>query len=122
MRLTPLMVLLIINVFLLMWGMFMDAAPAILILGPILTPIATAVGINPIHFGVIMVFNLMIGLMTPPYGLCLFAGAAITSNETRIGAISREILPFLFISIGVLALISLFPDLVLYLPRLAGLM
>ncbi|SFN47433.1 TRAP transporter, DctM subunit [Cohaesibacter marisflavi] len=118
----PLMVLLVINVFLLMWGMFMDAAPAILILGPILTPIATAVGINPIHFGVIMVFNLMIGLMTPPYGLCLFAGAAITSNETRIGAISREILPFLFISIGVLALISLFPDLVLYLPRLAGLM
>nr|WP_321456551.1 TRAP transporter large permease [uncultured Cohaesibacter sp.] len=118
----PLMVLLIINVFLLMWGMFMDAAPAILILGPILTPIATAVGINPIHFGVIMVFNLMIGLMTPPYGLCLFAGAAITTNETRIGAISKEIMPFLFISICVLALISLFPDLVLYLPRLAGLM
>nr|WP_321526588.1 TRAP transporter large permease [uncultured Cohaesibacter sp.] len=118
----PLMVLLVINIFLLMWGMFMDAAPAILILGPILTPIATAVGINPIHFGVVMVFNLMIGLMTPPYGLCLFAGAAITSNETRIGAISREIMPFLFISIGVLALISLFPDLVLFLPRLAGLM
>ena len=118
----PLMVLLVINIFLLMWGMFMDAAPAILILGPILTPIATAVGINPIHFGVIMVFNLMIGLMTPPYGLCLFAGAAITSNETRIGTISKEIMPFLFISIGVLALISLFPDLVLYLPRLAGLM
>ncbi len=118
----PLMVLLVINIFLLMWGMFMDAAPAILILGPILTPIATAVGINPIHFGVVMVFNLMIGLMTPPYGLCLFAGAAITSNETRIGAISREIMPFLFISIGVLALICLFPDLVLYLPRLTGLM
>lgn len=117
----PLIVLLLINLLLLAWGMFMDAAPAILILGPILTPIAASVGIDPIHFGVVMVFNLMIGLMTPPYGLCLFAGSAITSKEAGIGAISREILPFLGISIAVLALISLFPELVLFVPRLAGL-
>lgn len=117
----PFVVLLMINLLLLVWGMFMDAAPAILILGPVLTPIAAAVGIDPVHFGVVMVFNLMIGLMTPPYGLCLFAGSAITSSETGIGAISREILPFLGISILVLALISIFPELVLFLPRLAGL-
>ncbi|SDJ39224.1 TRAP transporter large permease [Salipiger marinus] len=117
----PLMILLLINVLLLVWGMFMDAAPALLILGPVLTPIATAAGVDPVHFGVIMVFNLMIGLMTPPYGLCLFASTAITSKETGIGAISREVLPFLAISIAVLMLITLVPELVLFLPRMAGL-
>ncbi len=115
----PYLVLFAINVLLLIWGMLMDAAPAILILGPLLTPIATAVGIHPIHFGVVMVFNLMIGLMTPPYGLCLFAGVAIT--KCTIGQISREIVPFIGISIALLFLISYFPDIVLFLPRLTGL-
>lgn len=119
MALNPILFLLMINLLLLCWGMFMDAAPAILILGPVLTPMAAALGIDPVHFGVIMVFNLMIGLMTPPYGLCIFAGVAITN--CTVGSISREIWPFLLVSIGVLLLISYVPQIVLFLPALAGL-
>ena len=117
--LDPILFLLVVNVLLLCWGMFMDAAPAILILGPVLTPMAMELGIDPIHFGVVMVFNLMIGLMTPPYGLCIFAGVAITNCS--VGAISKEIWPFLLVSIGVLLMISFFPQIVLFLPALAGL-
>ncbi|WP_206078486.1 TRAP transporter large permease [Poseidonocella sp. HB161398] len=119
MSLNPVLFLLLVNVLLLCWGMFMDAAPAILILGPVLTPMAVALGIDPVQFGVVMVFNLMIGLMTPPYGLCIFAGVAITN--CTVGSISREIWPFLLVSIGVLLLISFVPSLVLFLPALAGL-
>lgn len=115
----PVLLLLIINIFLLFWGMLMDAAPAILILGPILTPIAVQAGINPIHFGVIMVFNLMLGLMTPPYGLCLFAGAAIA--KIHIGEITRELVPFIIVSIFLLFVVTYTPSLVLFLPRLVGL-
>lgn len=112
--LNPIMFLIVINILLLIWGMFMDAAPAILILGPVLTPMAMALGIDPVQFGVIMVFNLMIGLMTPPYGLCIFAGVAITNCS--VGAISKEIWPFLLVSIAVLMLISFVPEIVLLPP------
>lgn len=117
--LNPIMFLIVINLLLLIWGMFMDAAPAILILGPVLTPMAVALGIDPVQFGVIMVFNLMIGLMTPPYGLCIFAGVAITNCS--VGSIAKEIWPFLLVSIAVLLLISFVPQIVLFLPALAGL-
>lgn len=115
----PYLLLFLINIILLFWGMIMDAAPAILIFGPILTPMVEAVGINPIHFGVVMVFNLMIGLMTPPYGLCLFSATAIC--DSSIGKISKEIIPFILISISVLFLVTYFPQIVMFLPKISGL-
>ena len=119
-QLSPFVLLLVINIMLLIWGMFMDAAPAILILAPILTPIAVQAGIHPIHFGVVMVFNLMLGLMTPPYGLCLFAGAAIA--RISIGEVVKELVPFLASSVALLFIISYVPPLVLWLPRTVGLL
>ena len=116
---SPYLLLFFINIILLFWGMIMDAAPAILIFGPILTPMVEAVGINPIHFGVVMVFNLMIGLMTPPYGLCLFSATAICKSS--IGDIAKEIVPFILISVAVLFFITYFPGIVMFLPNLSGL-
>ena len=79
-----------------------------------------AMGINTIHFGVLMVFNLMIGLMTPPYGLCLFS--ATTICKSSIGEITKELIPFIFISVVVLFVITYIPEIVLFLPRLSGLL
>ena len=117
---SPYLLLFLINILLLIWGMLMDAAPAILIFGPILTPMVEAMGINTIHFGVLMVFNLMIGLMTPPYGLCLFS--ATTICKSSIGEITKELIPFIFISVVVLFVITYIPEIVLFLPRLSGLL
>ena len=119
-NLPPVLLLLLINFLLLFWGMVMDAAPAILILGPILTPIAIQAGVHPIHFGVIMVFNLMLGLMTPPYGLCLFAGAAIA--KIPIGEVVRELVPYIVVSIAMLFIVTYVPALILTVPSLVGLM
>lgn len=107
-----------INFILLAWGMFLDAGPALLILGPLLVKVTTAAGIDPVHFGVVMVFNLLIGLMTPPYGLCLFSAATIVRRP--IGAVFRELRPFIAGSVIVLVLLTYIPWLVLELPRLAG--
>lgn len=115
----PILVLLMINVILLIWGMLMDTLPALLILAPIFSPLVTSLGVNPIHFGVVMVFNLMIGLMTPPYGLCLFAATQICNSS--LGEISKASLPFLIINIIVLFLITYVPEIVLFIPRIAGL-
>ena len=81
-------------------------------------PTAPALGVDPVHFGVVAVFNIMLGLVTPPYGLLLFMMTKI-ANVSLAGLV-REVLPFLAVMIGALALITLFPDLVLALPRLAG--
>jgi len=115
----PILVLLIINIILLIWGMLMDTLPALLILAPIFSPLVTSLGVNPIHFGVIMVFNLMIGLMTPPYGLCLFTATQICNSSLE--EISKAALPFLIINISVLFLITYVPEIVLFIPRIAGL-
>ena len=73
----PALILLIIMVFLLLWGTVMDMLPAIFIVIPILLPLATEIGIDPVHFGVICTFNLVIGLITPPYGTALFTGSIV---------------------------------------------
>ena len=110
--------LLVINIILLLWGMLLDAGPAILILAPLLTKVVTAAGIDPVHFGLVMVLNLLIGLMTPPYGLCLFSAATIVRRP--IGSIFKELRPFILASIVVLMLVTYIPWIVLELPRLAG--
>ena len=112
----PYVVLLLINLLLIFVGTFMETIAALLILFPILLKVALEVGVDPIHFAVIALLNLMIGLTTPPLGVCLFVAAGI--GKVSIGAVSRAGLPFLLVSLLVLALVTLIPELSLFLPEL----
>ena len=112
----PTIILMIINVLLLIVGIFMEPLPALLILIPVLVPVVKAVGIDLVHFGLVMVFNLCIGLITPPVGILLYICAKF-ANVT-LEEESRELTPFLIASIAVLLIISLFPQTVLWLPAL----
>ena len=114
----PLIILLIMNIILLMVGTFMDMTPAILIFTPIFLPIATAMGIDPLHFGIMMVVNLCIGLCTPPVGTVLFVGCGVANIS--ISQIVKPLLPFYFIMVFVLILIIYFPGITLVLPQLLG--
>ena len=110
------LVLLLINLVLLFFGTFMETIAALLILFPILLKVALSVGVDPIHFAVIAVLNLVIGLTTPPVGVCLFVASSI--GKISIGEISKASLPFLLVSFMVLILVTLFPQLSLFLPSL----
>ncbi|MGE0349318.1 TRAP transporter large permease [Hydrogenophaga sp.] len=116
--LSPVAFLLLINLILLLLGAFLEGSTIILVVLPVLLPTAVALGIDPVHFGVVAVLNIMIGLVTPPYGLLLFMMTKIA--EVSLLALVRETLPFLAVMIGALVLVTLWPDLVLFLPRLAG--
>ena len=109
-------VLLMMNVILILVGTFMETIAALLILFPVLLKVAITVGIDPIHFSIIAVLNLIIGLTTPPIGVCLFVASSI--GDTSIESVSKSILPFLLVSLVVLMLVSLFPGLALFLPDL----
>ena len=115
---TPLTFLLAVNVLLLVLGCLLEGMTILLIIVPVLLPTAQAIGIDPVHFGVVAVFNIMLGLITPPYGLLLFVMTRIA--EVPLAALVRDTMPFLLVMIAALAAITLFPDLVLYLPRLLG--
>lgn len=117
-EMTPLVFLLAVNVLLLLLGCFLEGTTIILVILPVLLPTAQALGIDPVHFGVVAVMNIMIGLVTPPYGLLLFMMTKIADVPLR--AIVREVMPFLYVMLGALAVVTLFPDLVLALPRLMG--
>jgi len=117
-ELSPLAFLLFINVLLLILGCFLEGTTILLIIIPVLMPAAKALGIDPVHFGVVAVVNIMIGLVTPPYGLLLFMMMKIA--DIPLKDLVREVMPFLAVMIGALALITLIPDLVLFLPRLLG--
>lgn len=112
-------ILLIINIFLLLWGMVMDMLPAIFIIVPMLMPLAVKLGIDPVHFGVVVVFNLVIGLITPPYGAALFTGSIVTG--VPLERVVRSMWPFLLAAIAVLMIITYIPQTVLFLPDLFGL-
>jgi tripartite ATP-independent transporter DctM subunit len=115
----PTTILLIINVLLLVVGMFMDMTPAVLVFTPILLPAALALGVDPVHFGIIMIANLCIGLCTPPVGTCLFLGASV--GRTTIARVVPAAIPF-FIAMGIAMLfITYVPGLSLWLPRWLGL-
>ena len=114
----PLLLLFLINILLFIVGMFLDAGPAIIILGPILGPIFVGLGIDPIHFAIIMSVNLTVGLATPPMGLVLFVASAVSSE--RVEAIAKAILPFLAVEIVVIFLITYIPALSMTIPRLTG--
>ncbi|PRY24270.1 tripartite ATP-independent transporter DctM subunit [Aliiruegeria haliotis] len=114
----PLILLFLINILLFIVGMFLDAGPAIIILGPILGPIFTDLGVHPVHFAIIMSVNLTVGLATPPMGLVLFVASAV--SEEKVEAISRAILPFLAVEVIVIFLITYFPAICMTIPRLTG--
>jgi len=117
-ELSPIAFLVVVNLLLLALGCFLEGTTILLIIIPVLLPTAQALGIDPVHFGVMAVMNIMIGLVTPPYGLLLFMMVKIA--EVPLNAIVREVLPFLAVMIAALALITFVPDLVLFLPRLLG--
>ncbi|MCS7234248.1 MAG: TRAP transporter large permease [Synergistetes bacterium] len=112
----PLVVILLINAVLLFVGCFMETIAALVIFVPVLMPVAMKVGMDPIHFSVMVVLNLVIGLCTPPFGVCLFVAASIA--RISLGELVRAIAPFLLVLIGVLMLVSYFPSLSLILPNL----
>lgn len=110
--------LLLVNVILLVLGCLLEGITILLVIVPIFIPLAQALGIDMVHFGVVVVVNLMIGLITPPYGLLLFVVASVA--EAPLLGIIRDILPFLFTLIAALVAITFLPDVVLWLPRLLG--
>ncbi|WP_300034502.1 TRAP transporter large permease [uncultured Roseobacter sp.] len=114
----PLILLLLINLLLFVVGMFLDAGPAIIILGPILGPIFVELGVDPIHFAIIMSVNLTVGLATPPMGLVLFVASSVSGE--RVEAISKAILPFLAVEVVVIFLITYFEPISMTIPRLTG--
>ena len=111
-------VLVVINIILLVWGMFMDTAPSILVLVPILFPVAKAAGVNPIHFGVLVVSNLMIGMLTPPFGMAIYTTQSV--GKCKMGNLIRQLIPFIAVDMVILVLLTVFPGLSLFLPRLFG--
>lgn len=113
---SPILFLILINVLLLFIGMVFETSAAIIILAPILAPIAVMVGIDPVHFGIIMVVNLAIGMVTPPVGVNLFVAAPIA--DTSLERLSRAVLPFFLILIVNVLVISFVPSISTFLPSL----
>jgi tripartite ATP-independent transporter DctM subunit len=115
----PLIILLLINLALLVVGAFMDITPAVLIFTPIFLPVAAELGVSPLHFGIMMVLNLCIGLCSPPVGSLLFVSSAI--GKTSIGEIIRPLLPMYFAMFVVLMIVAYVPATAEWLPRVFGL-
>lgn len=111
-------IFLIINLLLLMVGTFMDMTPAVLIFTPIFLPVVVELGMHPIHFGIMMIFNLCIGICTPPVGTCLFVGCAIAN--TTIAKVTKPLLPFFVAMIVVLFLVTYIPQISLFVPQAFG--
>lgn len=114
----PTLAMLLINVLLLFLGMIMDMAPLIIIVTPILLPVVQELGIHPVHFGIILMLNLGIGLATPPVGTALFAGCAI--GRVSVEEATRNLLLFYPVMLAVLMVVTFWPSFVLFLPRLFG--
>ena len=114
----PIVILLLINIVLLIVGIFMDMTPAVLIFTPIFLPIVTELGMDPTHFGIVMVLNLCVGLCTPPVGSVLFVGCGIA--EIPITKVVRPLLPLFIAMIISLLIVTYVPALSLWLPALFG--
>ena len=117
-NLQPWLLLLMLNLFFLINGLWIGDSVQLLLFAPLFTPILAAMGVEPVHFGAIMVMNVMIGLMTPPYGLALYLGSSISGAP--LGQIVRQALPFLAANLIVLLLVTYIPAISLTLPRLFG--
>jgi TRAP-type transport system large permease protein len=118
MELSPIVFLLAVNVLLLVFGLFMDPLPGVMVLVPILAPIATMLGIDPTHFAVVVILNLTIGLITPPVGSLLFVVSSAV--DLKVSRLVREMPPFLITHLIVLLLITFVPALSTWAPRASG--
>ncbi|MGE0652438.1 MAG: TRAP transporter large permease [Alphaproteobacteria bacterium] len=116
--LPPTQFLILVNILLLLLGCVLEGTTILLVILPVLIPAAKALGIDLVHFGVMSVLNIMLGLITPPYGLLLFIMTRIA--EVPLRDIVRDVLPFLFAMFGALAIVTFLPDVVLFVPRLMG--
>jgi tripartite ATP-independent transporter DctM subunit len=116
----PLMLLLLVNIILIIVGMWLNQASAIILFAPILAPIAYKMGINPYHFAIVMITNLTVGLITPPVGVVLYATAAV--GGISFVKICKATFPYMVIGIAVIAVMTLFPDFVLFTPRMLGML
>lgn len=114
----PILVLLLINLFLLIIGMFLDAGPAILILGPVLAPLMGQIGVDPVHFAIVMCLNLSIGLVTPPMGIVLFVSAGVSGEP--VSRIARDALPYLAVLFALLLMVTYVPAISMTLPNYFG--
>ena len=114
----PKLILLLILLLMLVVGMFMDIAAALIILGPILHPIAVSIGMAPIHFGIVMVLSLNIALMTPPVGACLFVACSI--SKLSLWQLSKAIWPYIIMEVLALFIVAYVPEISMFLPRLLG--
>jgi tripartite ATP-independent transporter DctM subunit len=115
---SPVVILLIINFILLFVGVFMDMTPAVLIFTPIFLPVVQSMGMDPVHFGIIMVLNLSIGLCTPPVGSVLFVGVGVAG--TSIQKVVKPLLPLFIAMIVALMIVTYVPGISLWLPRVFG--
>src|SRR5690606_22878878 len=111
-------ILLMVNLILLFLGMFLDTIGVLILTVPALTAIGTMLGLDPVHLGVMVVFNVLVGFVTPPVGLCLFVIAGVTGRPME--KIAYRALPMIGIALIVLALITIFPEISLFLPRVLG--
>ncbi|HYN64972.1 MAG TPA: TRAP transporter large permease, partial [Candidatus Limnocylindrales bacterium] len=118
MKLSPWMFLIIVNVFLLLFGIFIEPLPGVMVLAPILAPVAIKLGVDPVHFAMIVIFNLTLGMITPPVGGLLF----VTCNVSKVpmSALVRELVPFLWAHAAVLVILTFVPALSTWLPRALG--
>jgi tripartite ATP-independent transporter DctM subunit len=115
---TPAVFLLVVNIFLLLFGIFIEPLPGVMVLVPILAPVAQQLGIDPVHFAMIVILNLTLGMITPPVGGLLF----VTSNVSRVplAALVRELKPFLWVHLAILMIITFVPGLSIWLPHALG--
>ena len=111
-------ILFVINIILVIVGMWMETSAAVLLFAPILAPIAVRMGVHPVHFAVVMILNLTVGLVTPPVGVVLYATADV--GKIKFEELVKAIIPFVLISFVVLALVTFIPDISLFVPRLLG--
>ena len=118
MQLSPWMFLIFVNIFLLLFGIFIEPLPGVMVLAPILAPVAAKLGIDPIHFAMIVIYNLTLGMTTPPVGGLLF----VTSNVSRVpmGPLVRELVPFLWAHGAVLVMLLFWPALSTWAPHAMG--
>lgn len=112
----PYMMLMLVNILLLILGMFLEGGAALIILAPLLVPVVTKLGVDPVHFGIICIVNIMIGGLTPPFGSMMFTVCAIT--ETPLGEFFKEVWPFIVALLVALLIVTYVPGLVMFLPNL----
>ena len=110
--------LMVVNIFYIFVGMIMDTGAAIILFAPIIGPVLTMVGVNPVHLGIVTVMNLTIGLLTPPVGLVLFT--AVNVSKRPFGAVVKAFIPFIIISYAALIVVTFFPEIVTWLPKVCG--